>query len=110
MPFVRRHPFLLLGLLTLGWFFGVDALNRAGHPQAAAVTAPALRVFIIPMYVVWLLFSMLNVVVLGPVGAPSEVTRLISVIAFAAGLTPYALADYLLARWRRPHVHREPTT
>jgi len=54
VPLIRRHPFLLLGLVTLAWFFGVEALNRAGLAQAVAAAAPPLRVLIIPMYVVWL--------------------------------------------------------
>ena len=28
VQFIRRHPFLLLGLLTLGLFFAVDTLGR----------------------------------------------------------------------------------
>ena len=107
MLFIRRHPFLLLGLLTLGLFYIVEALNSAGHTHAAAAAATPLRV-LIPMYVVWLPFTMLNVALLGPGGSPGGGARLIWMCGLAAGLAPYALVDYLLARWRRPREHRDP--
>ena len=110
MPLIRRHPFLLLGLVTLAWFFGVEALNRAGLAQAVAAAAPPLRMLIIPMYVVWLPFTMLNVALAGPGGVPSTIARLIWICGLAAGLAPYALADHLLGRWRRSRGHRDPAT
>ena len=110
MLFIRRHPFLLLGLLTLGLFYMVEALSRAGHTHAAAVAATPLRVLIVPMYVVWLPFTMLNVALLGPGGSPGGGARLIWMCALAAGLAPYALVDDLLARWRRSYGHRDPAT
>jgi hypothetical protein len=108
--FVRRHPFLLLGLLTLGLFFSVGALTRTGHAEAAAAAAGPLRVLIIPMYVVWLPFTMLNVAVTGPDGSPAAVARLIWICGLVAGLAPYALADHLLARRRRARAHRVAAT
>ncbi|MFL5576563.1 MAG: hypothetical protein ACJ79S_11405 [Gemmatimonadaceae bacterium] len=107
---IRRHPFLLLGLLSLALFFIVEALNRAGHTNAAAAAAAPLRVLIIPMYVVWLPFTMLNVALMGPGGSPGTVARLIRICGLAAGLAPYALVDSLLVRWRRPRDHRDPAT
>ena len=97
-------------LACLRWvcFFGVETLSRAGHTQivAAAAAAP-LRLLIIPMYVVWLVFTMLNVALTGPGGPPTAVATLIWMCGLAAGLAPYALADYLLARWRRVRDRRD---
>jgi hypothetical protein len=70
-----------------------------------AAAAPPLRVLIIPMYVIWLPFTMLNSALAGPGGAPSAVARLIWMCGLGAGLAPYVLADHLLARSRR---HRDP--
>ena len=96
----RRHPFLFLGLLTLALFFVVEALGKTGHAQAAAALAAPMRVLIIPMYVIWLLFTMLKVALAGPGGPPSAIAYVIWIVALMAGLAPYALADYVLARWR----------
>jgi hypothetical protein len=103
MAFVRRHPFLLFGLLTLGCFFAVDALSRNGYSDVAAAAARPLRVIIIPMYLVWMLFTIVHVAVAGPTRASGAVRQLIGICGVIAGLAPYALADYLLARWRRSH-------
>jgi hypothetical protein len=106
--FIRRHPFLLVGLFTLTWFFAVEALNRAGYTTAAA--AAPLRVLIVPMYVVWLPFTTLNAALAGPSGVPSAVAPLIWTCGLAAGLAPYTLADYLLRLGRRSRGHRDPAT
>jgi hypothetical protein len=98
---VRRHPFLLLGLLTLALLAAVEALTRTGHAQAAAVGAGPLRVLIIPMYVVWLAFTILNVALNGAGGIPWSVALLLWIARLIAGLVPYALADHLLFRSRR---------
>ena len=111
MPlFVRRHPFLLLGLLTLSLFHAVEALGRSGHTQAAAAVAGPLRLLIIPMYAVWLPFTMVNVAVAGPGGAPGLAGYMIWNLGLALGLAPYALADYLLERWRRSRDRRGHVT
>lgn len=99
--FDRRHPFLLLGLLTLGLFLGVDALTRTGHAEAAVAAAGPLRVLILPMYVVWLPFTMFNAAVVGLDGSPAAVARLIWICGLVAGLAPYALADLLARRRER---------
>ena len=75
-----------------------------------AAAGPPLRVLIIPMYVIWLPFTMLNSALAGPGGAPSAVARLIWMCGLAAGLAPYVLADHLLARSRRSRGHRDPAT
>jgi hypothetical protein len=110
MSFIRRHPFLLLGLLTLTLFFAVEALNRAGYTQVAAAAAAPLRVLIVPMYVVWLPFTMLNAALIGPDGTPSAVAPLIWTCGLVAGLGPYVLVDYLLALDRRWRGHRDAGT
>ena len=108
MPqFVRRHPFVLLGLLSLCLFFSVDALSRTGHTATAAAAARPLRVLIVPMYAVWLPFTMLSVAVAGPNGVPGTVARLIWMCGLVAGFAPYTLADYMLARWLRAQTHRD---
>jgi hypothetical protein len=108
--FVRRHPFLLLGLLALSLFFGVEALARTGHANAAAAASGPLRVLILPMYVVWLPFTVINGAVAGPDGSPEALARLIWICGLIAGLVPYALADYLLVRWRRYHANAVAAT
>jgi hypothetical protein len=62
------------------------------------------------MYLVWLPFTMLNVAVAGPGGPPGAVGYLIWICGLAAGLAPYAVADSLVARWRRAHGHRDAAT
>ena len=110
LPFIRRHPFLLLGLLTLALFFAVEGLDRAGHVHAVAVAGPALRVLIIPMYAVWLPFTMLNAALAASVGQSAAVAWLAWICSLVAGLVPYVLADRLLARWQRLRSHRDPAT
>jgi hypothetical protein len=104
LHFLGRHPFLLLGLVTLALFFGVEALDRGGWTAAAAWLARPLRILIMPMYMVWLLFMMVNAALLGP--APSQhglawLATIIWLAGMAAGLMPYALVDYLITRWGR---------
>ncbi|MGH7713273.1 MAG: hypothetical protein ACREOG_18440, partial [Gemmatimonadaceae bacterium] len=65
---LRRHPFLLLGLLTLLLFFAVETLRERGALEASLRLAVPLRVLIIPMYLVWLAFTMLNVALAGGAG------------------------------------------
>ena len=103
VQFIRRHPFLLLGLLTLGSFFAVDTLNRTGYPEMAAAAAKPMRVLIIPMYLVWTLLTIVKVAITGPNGMSGVVGRLVSLCVLIAGFAPYILADYVLARWRRSH-------
>lgn len=97
----RRHLFLLIGLLTLGLFFLVAALDRAGKVEAAHTLAGPMRVLIVPMYLVWMLLTMAYVTIAGPFGPPGPFAALVSGISFIAGLAPYALADYVIDRWRR---------
>jgi peptidoglycan/LPS O-acetylase OafA/YrhL len=93
---LRRHVFLLAGILTMGLFFLVAGLNNTG------ALAAVMRVLIVPMYLVWLLLTVVLVAIFGPGGMPQPFAEVMSVISFAAGLAPYVLADYLLNRRRRP--------
>ncbi len=104
--FVQRRPFLILGLVTLAMFFVVEILNKANQTEAALVLSGPLRVLIIPMYVVWLLFNILQVVIAGPTptGMPAVLAWILWIVSLVSGLAPYALADYLLRRWRRPQT------
>jgi hypothetical protein len=97
----RRHLFLLIGLLTLCLFFLVAGLDRAGKGEAASALAVPMRVVIVPMYLVWLVFTMAEVAILGPKGLPGLFGVVVSCIGLTAGLAPYAFVDYLLERRRR---------
>jgi hypothetical protein len=99
--FVQRRAFLILGLVTLAMFFLVEA--------AIALPGP-LRALIIPMYIVWLPFNILQVAIAGP--TPAGITAVLAwmlwIVSLVAGLAPYALADYMLHRWRRPQAPADP--
>jgi len=97
----KRHLFLLIGLLTLSLFFVVAGLDRAGRSETAHALAGPLRVLIVPMYLVWMALAMAQVLIAGPVGLPGPLGAVVSGISLAAGLAPYAFADYVLHRWRR---------
>ena len=97
----RRHPFLLIGLLTLSLFFLVAALDRGGKSETASALAGPMRVLIVPMYLVWMVFTMVEVAILGPKGLPGLFGVVVSFIGMAAGLAPYAFVDYVLERRRR---------
>ena len=96
----RRHLFLLIGLLSLGLFFLVAALDRAGIIEAANALAGPMRVLIVPMYLVWMLLTMVQVAIIGPLGLPGPFAAVVSGINFVAGFAPYVIADYVVDRWR----------
>jgi hypothetical protein len=110
--FILRRPFLTIGLVTLATFFVMEILNEAGQTEVAHALAGPLRVLIIPMYVVWLLFNMLQAAVAGPTptGTPTVLVWMLWIVSLVAGLAPYALADYLLHHWRRPQTPANPVT
>jgi hypothetical protein len=97
----RRHLFLVVGVLTLGLFCFVAALDGAGKREAAEALAVPMRILIVPMYLVWLLLTMAHVAMAGPHGLPAPFAAIVSGISFVAGLAPYAIADKLLDLWRR---------
>ena len=97
---LRSHPFLLIGLFTYAMFLTVEALPREAHASSfAQAIMPLARRIIIPMYLGWLLVTIVAVQILGthPSAAAQSVIRLLQ---FVAGFAPYLLADALL-RWRR---------
>jgi hypothetical protein len=103
----RRHLFLLIGLLTLGLFFPVAALG--GEIGFAHALAGPVRILIVPIYLVWLLLTMALVAIVGPHGLPGPFAVVWSGFSFFAGLAPYALADYVLDRWRRAATRKTAT-
>ena len=97
----RRRLFWLIGLLTLCLFFLVAGLDRAGKSETAHALAGPMRVLIVPMYLVWMVMTIAQVAIVGPVGLPGLFGAVVSGISFAAGLAPYAFADYVLDRCRQ---------
>ncbi len=98
---LHRHLFLLIGVLTLNLFFLVAGLDRAGKVEIAHALAVPMRVLIVPMYLVWLLLTMAQVSIAGPVPLPAPFAAIVWCIDMVAGLAPYALVDYVLHRLRR---------
>src|SRR5262245_18996407 len=101
-----RHPFVTLGLVTLLLFVVVEGLRERAALEAAQQLAVPLRLLIIPMYLVWLLLTMLYVAVWGPGAASPKLVVVWAILQFIAGLVPYAAADYLLYRGRNPRPQR----
>ena len=83
----------MVGLATLALFFAVEWLGGS-----SGIMQSVLRVLIIPMYVVWLVFAMVQTVVLGP--EPTAIAPLLHLVSLGAGLLPYALLDHAWRRWR----------
>ena len=98
---LRHHLFLLIGVLTLNLFFLVAGLDRAGKVEMAHALAGPMRVLIVPMYLVWLLLTMAQVAIAGPVPLSAPFAVMVWGINMVAGLAPYALVDYVLGRLRR---------
>jgi hypothetical protein len=98
---LRRHLFLLIGVLTLNFFFLVARLDRAGKVEIAHALVVPMRVLIVPMYFVWLLLTMAQVAIAGPAPLPAPFAVIVWCIDMVAGLAPYALVDYVLHRLRR---------
>ena len=92
---------MLLGVITLALFFVVEALSRSGHADAAATLAVPMRILIIPMYIVWLPFTMLTVALIGPDASPAVIAGLLRICGLIAGFLPYVFADYALEQFRR---------
>jgi len=93
--------FLLIGILSLSLFFLVAALDRAGKTGVVQTLAGPMRVLIVPIYLVWMLISIAQVAVAGPHGLPQPIAMIVGGLSMVAGLAPYALADYILDRFRR---------
>jgi hypothetical protein len=91
----RRHPFLLLGFFTLGLFYLVAAFDGLGYSGLSSALAVPLRVLVVPMYLVWMVWSMAWVTLVGPT-SPGLLAAISSFLGLVAGLAPYALADLVL--------------
>lgn len=92
--FLRRHLFLMIGLLSLSlWYLAAE--YGGGAP---ALRGP-LFVLIAPLYLAWLVETPILAAIAGfiPSGAIGAV---VSLITFGAGLAPYVLADYIRNRRR----------
>jgi len=103
---LRRHLFLLIGILSLSLFYLVAGLDRVGEIGIARTLAGPMRVLIVPIYLVWLLITMAVVAVAGPHGLPQPLAMIMWGFSMVAGLAPYALVDYILHRLRRPGSRR----
>jgi len=97
---LKQNPFLTLGCFTLMLFLLVEALQRQDAVVASERLAGLMRVLIIPMYLVWLVVTIITVALAGPDGLPGLFGWLLRALQFAVGLAPYVLADYFLRRWR----------
>jgi hypothetical protein len=97
----RRHLFLLIGLLSFCLFFLAAGLDRAGKSETGHALVGPMRVLIVPMYLVWIVITIAQVAIVGPVGLPGPFGAIVSSISLIAGLAPYAFADYVLDRWRQ---------
>ena len=60
-----------------------------------------MQVLIVPMYLGWLLVTIVHVAILGPGRLSGPFAPVEQAVEFAVGLAPYLLADYLIHRWRR---------
>ena len=67
-----------------------------------------MRVLIVPMYLFWMVITMLLVALFGPQGPPGFLGLIISGLSFVLGFTPYVLADYVLHRWRQSAARKVP--
>ena len=103
---LRRHLFLFAGVLSLALFYLVAELDRAGETGFAQTLAGPMRVLIVPIYLVWMLIAMAQVAVAGPHGLSPQFGMVVWAFSMVAGLAPYALADYLLDRFRRTSSRR----
>ncbi|HTS64397.1 MAG TPA: hypothetical protein VMH28_20380 [Candidatus Acidoferrales bacterium] len=103
---LHRHLFLSIGVLSLALFFVVAGLDGAGKTNLAQILGGPMRLLIIPIYLVWMLIAILQVAIAGPEGLPQPFAMLMWIFSMVAGLTPYALLDYLLHCLRRRALRR----
>jgi hypothetical protein len=91
--FIKRHPFLVLGIVTLGLFVATETMSDTAKGSGLGVIIINLfRVLIVPM---WLMRTL--EMLLGMGGWPMPLQLLVALpILFA----PYVLADYLLQKVR----------
>jgi len=103
--FIKRHGFLLLGIVTLGLFVAMEIASEAAKASGLgeAITI-LLRVLIIPM---WLMRDLEMLLGMGSWPMPLQV-----LVALPILFAPYFLADYLLqsVRSRRLEQSRDHPT
>ena len=93
--FLRRWPFLSLGLVTAGLFLAVEGFGEPVEPLI-----PVVRILIIPL---WFMRTLEMVVGIGSWPAPLQY-----LIAIPLLFTPYVATDLLLRQLRRRGLrHRE---
>lgn len=92
--FALRHPFLLLGLATLGFV----CLAPAGDTALLPLT----RVVVIPVWIGWTATMIVTAPLREPpLGGPVLETFLRPLVTVGGGLLPYLIADALLGLYRR---------
>lgn len=91
--FARRHPFLLVGLLTLALFFISQFARIERYPSIQFALDAILRALIVPMYLVWLLITALQVWLVGRADGADLLRWIFAAARLVAGLIPYVLAD-----------------
>lgn len=101
--FVRRWPFLSVGLLTLGLFVLVEALPQGARDHTAGQALVAtIRVLMVPL---WLMRTLEMLIGIGWWPAPLQF-----LVALPLLFMPYLAADVLLERaCRRRGEHRTAT-
>ncbi len=60
-----------------------------------------MSMLIVPMYLVWMVIAIAEVTIIGTAGLSGPLGAIVCGVSLAAGLVPYAFADYILDRWRR---------
>ena len=105
---IYRHSFLFIGIITLCLLL-VVSLARTGEIGTTNALPTPLRILVVPMYLAWMLWSLIQVAILGPVGLPQPWVSLLSGIGLIVGLAPYALADYILARIFHNRISEKPS-
>lgn len=85
MRFLRRHPFLMLALVTMAIGAGYHMLGPSAREPLAPVVSFIGAPFIAGMRLARRLVGW---------------SRLTPLVGTLIGLAPYVLADWLLARWR----------
>ncbi len=91
---LKRHPFLILGLLTLALFFIMQSTQGRFTPDTQNAMSKGFAVIVLPMYLMWVLVYLLT-------SGDFEKGPVISVLMMLAGLVPYLLADKVLSAIRK---------
>ncbi len=94
MRFVRRHPFLTIGLVTFGLFLLVELMPEAARTAGAGrVLMAFVRVIAVPLWIMRTIEVMLGM------GRWPDLLQLL--VALPLLFAPYLLLDWVLNRFRR---------